>query len=93
MPTVVCRKHPSEPGPALAKAPFRGERGARILSEICDVCWKKWVEHQTVLMNHFGLDPRDQKSRTFLYAQMDAVLFDEGDPAVVDTSQQGRVGW
>ncbi len=91
--TIVCRKHPNEPGPALPKAPFKGARGERILAEICDTCWKKWIEHQTILMNHFGLDPRDKKAKAFLYAQLDAILFDEGEPAMVDTSQKGLVGW
>ena len=77
----------------MTKAPFKGERGARIIAEICQDCWDRWLEHQTVLMNHFGLDPRDKKARDFLYAQLDAILFDEGEPAMVDTSQKGLVGW
>lgn len=93
MSLITCRKHPDQPSPPLSKAPFKGPRGERILNEICQDCWKRWLEHQTVLMNHFGLDPRDKKARDFLYGQLDAVLFDEGEPAAVDTSQKGLVGW
>lgn len=82
-----------EGGPPLPRAPFRNELGEKILTNICTSCWKKWLEHQTVLINHYGLDPRDAKSREFLYEQVKAVLLGEGDAKDVDTSQEGTISW
>ena len=92
METVECRRC-GEETPALAKAPFRNELGQRILAEICQGCWKDWLEHQTLLINHYGLDPRDAEAREFLYGQIEAVLLGEGDAEQVDTSRQGSVEW
>lgn len=90
---INCRRHPEEPSPPVAKAPFRSELGRRIQKEICHACWQDWLQHQTVLMNHYGLDPRDKKAKDFLYAQLHAVLFDEGEKADVDTSKEGTIDW
>ena len=90
--TIDCRRC-REPKAKLGKAPFRSELGERILSEICVECWAEWLQHQTLLINHYGLDPRDKKSRDFLYAQVESVLLGEGDAEQVDTSQQGQIEW
>lgn len=90
--TIECRCRPGEPSPALARAPFRSELGARILREICAGCWRDWLQHQTMLINHYGLDPRKAESREFLYGQVRAVLFGEGQAAEVDTSKRGTIG-
>lgn len=91
MATVTCTR--CGEGPRMEKAPFRNELGQRIADAICQNCWKDWLEHQTLLINHYGLDPRDAKSREFLYAQIRAVLLGEGDAEEVDTSQQGNIQW
>ncbi len=90
--TMTCRRC-GEGATPLAKAPFRNELGTRILSEICSGCWQEWLQHQTLLINHYGLDPRDQKSRTFLYEQIEEVLLGDGSGKEVDTSQQGSIEW
>ncbi len=92
MNTVACRRHPETPGPAMAAPPFRSGLGERIQREICDRCWKDWLQHQTLLINHFGLDPRKREAREFLYGQVKAVLFGEGDAATIDSSMQGTIG-
>jgi len=56
--------------PPLNKAPFRNELGDRVLAEICPSCWQDWLQHQTLLINHYGLDPREPKAREFLYEQI-----------------------
>ena len=88
---ITCRR--CGDGPALPKAPFRNELGERILAEICVNCWQDWLQHQTLLINHYGLDPRDAKSREFLFQQVEAVLLGEGDAKQVDTSQEGSITW
>jgi len=82
-----------EERPALEKAPFRSARGERILASICRACWADWLKHQTLLINHYGLDPRDAKSRDFLYSQVDDVLLGGGDAEQVDTSERGTIEW
>ena len=80
-------------GPQLSRAPFRNELGERILAEICQNCWKEWLQHQTLLINHYGLDPREQKSRDFLYGQVEQVLLGDEDAEQVDVTKQGSVEW
>jgi Fe-S cluster biosynthesis and repair protein YggX len=77
----------------MAKAPFRNELGERILRMICAGCWQDWLQHQTLLINHYGLDPRDAKAREFLYGQIEEVLLEGGSGKQVDTTQQGSVEW
>ncbi len=92
MEVVECRRC-SEEKEALAAPPFRDQRGTRIRAEICKGCWADWLQHQTLLINHYGLDPRERKSREFLYAQIDEVLLGDADAEQVDTSKQGTVEW
>ncbi len=91
MDTIECRR--CGEGPRLARAPFKNELGERIVSEICQNCWKEWLQHQTLLINHYGLDPREKKSRDFLYSQVEQVLLGDGQAEQVDTTKQGSVEW
>ena len=68
--TIQCSRCGNTAAP-LPKAPFRNELGERILGHICGDCWKDWLEHQTSLINHYGLDPRDAKARAFLYRALE----------------------
>jgi len=90
--TIECRRC-GDDAPQLPKPPFRNELGERIHAEICQSCWKDWLEHQTLLINHYGLDPRDPKARDFLYGQIEAVLLGEGEAEEVDTRQEGQIEW
>lgn len=92
METIECRRCQDQ-RPALAKPPFRNERGERVQREICRDCWSDWLEHQTLLINHYGLDPREPRSREFLYEQIDRVLLGDGEAEQVDTSRQGTIQW
>jgi len=90
--TIQCHRC-GEAAPKLEKAPFRTELGERIVSRICANCWKDWLQHQTLLINHYGLDPRDPKARAFLYEQIEEVLLGDGDGKGIDTSKQGSIEW
>ncbi|MBI4421907.1 MAG: oxidative damage protection protein [Gemmatimonadetes bacterium] len=59
----------------LAAPPLPNELGQRILSSICQVCWKDWLRQQTSIINHYGLDLRDPKARQMLTQQTEAFLF------------------
>ncbi len=93
METLTCRRCGAENAPRLAKPPFRSDLGERIVASICQRCWAEWLQHQTLLINHYGLDPRDAESRAFLYAQVEEVLLGGGDARQVDTSQKGDIQW
>lgn len=90
--TIHCRRCGTD-APRLARPPFRTELGERIVARICADCWKDWLQHQTLLINHYGLDPRDPKSRAFLYEQIETVLLSDGEAEQVDTSKQGTIEW
>lgn len=90
--TIHCRRCGKD-APRLARPPFRTELGERIVAEICADCWKDWLQHQTLLINHYGLDPREPKARAFLYEQIEQVLLGGGEAEQVDTSKQGSIEW
>ena len=90
--TIVCRRC-GEDAPRLARPPFKTDLGQRVQDSICRNCWQDWLKHQTQLINHYGLDPRDPQARDFLYAQVDQVLLGGGNAEQVDTTQQGTIEW
>lgn len=92
-PTQIRCRRCDQDAPALEKPPFRNDLGERIVAEICASCWKEWLEHQTLLINHYGLDPRDPKARKFLYEQIEQVLLKGAEGEDIDTSQQGSIEW
>lgn len=92
MAEFACRRC-GRPGPQLTKAPFRNELGERLLASICKVCWNEWLQHQTMLINHHGLDVRNKAARDFLTANLEAALFGKGETDEIDTSQQGNISW
>jgi len=80
-------------GSALPFAPFRNELGERIHQQICTVCWDEWLKHQTMLINHYGLNLQDPDARKFLLENTEKFLFDTGEAEQVDTSKQGTIQW
>jgi Fe-S cluster biosynthesis and repair protein YggX len=90
--TIQCTRC-GEENPRLDKPPFRTDLGERIQASICQACWKEWLQHQTLLINHYGLDPRDPTAREFLYQQVEQVLLKGGDGEEIDTSKEGTIEW
>jgi Fe-S cluster biosynthesis and repair protein YggX len=90
--TIQCSRCGKSAEP-LPKAPFRNELGERIHAEICAGCWQEWLQHQTLLINHYGLDPRDAKARAFLYEQIEQVLLAGGEGSEIDTTERGSIEW
>lgn len=72
--TIRCRRCGQERF-RLERPPFKNDLGRRIHEEICPLCWAEWLQHQTMLINHYGLDLRDVRAREFLYAQIESALF------------------
>ena len=90
--TILCKRCKKDKT-KLAKPPFRNELGGTIYGQICSGCWDEWLTHQTLLINHYGLDPRDSKSKEFLYQQIESVLLNDKDGQDIDTSQKGDIEW
>ena len=59
----------------LPRKPLPGDLGERIYNEISAEAWKKWLAHQTMLINENRLSPIDPEHRNYLMEQAEAFLF------------------
>ena len=66
------------------KPPFPGTIGARVVQELCQVCWQEWQRQQTMLINHYGLNPAEPETRKMLRKEMEAFFFGEESLAAGD---------
>lgn len=88
---VRCGEEDADPLPA---PPFRDELGRRVQGEICRGCWDDWKDRQMLLINHFGLNVREDEARELLIRNLRDFLFDEGPGGSdIDTSMEGDVAW
>ena len=55
--------------------PFRNDLGRRVLDEICNDCWGEWLRYQQQLINHYGLNLREQSAKDMLYRELEKFLF------------------
>lgn len=92
MPNIQCVRCGEERA-ALPFKPFNNEFGDRLLTQICQQCWGEWLRHQTMLINHYGLNLQDPDARKFLLENTEKFLFGTGDAEQVDTSKQGTIQW
>lgn len=60
---------------AIPYRPFPNDLGQRLVAQICNVCWADWLKLQQQLINHYGLNLREQSAKDFLYAQLEQHLF------------------
>jgi Fe-S cluster biosynthesis and repair protein YggX len=60
--------------------PFQNELGQRAYEQICNVCWSEWLKLQQQLINHYGLNLRDPKSKEMLFTRMEEFLFTSSAP-------------
>ncbi|MBM4185941.1 MAG: oxidative damage protection protein [Gemmatimonadetes bacterium] len=73
MADVTCVRCKQTRAPIPFK-PFPNERGDRLLAEVCNICWGEWLKLQQQLINHYGLNLREQRAKDMLYAQLDQFL-------------------
>jgi Fe-S cluster biosynthesis and repair protein YggX len=91
--TIKC-KHCGEKRTALGFAPFPNALGQRIATEICQPCWSEWLQKQTQIINHYGLDLTSPDAQNFLFDNIKGFLFgDTPQLAQIDTSKEGSVKW
>lgn len=77
MATITCTRC-SQARDQMPFRPFQNDLGKRAFDEICAVCWAEWLKTQQQLINHYGLNVREQKSKDFLFQQMETFLFAAG---------------
>jgi Fe-S cluster biosynthesis and repair protein YggX len=61
--------------PALTRSPYPGELGQRILEQVSQPGWQRWLQHQTRLINEKRLSPINPEHRRYLEQQMAAFFF------------------
>ena len=97
MPETIKCKHCDQRRPAIGFAPFPNELGQRIAKEICQPCWAAWLQKQTQIINHYGLDLTSPDAQNFLFDNIKGFLFGESLPvteqAEIDTTKEGTVKW
>jgi len=62
----------------LDRVPWPGELGRRIYESVSKEAWRRWLEHQTMLINEYRLSALDPKARTFLSGEMEKFFFGSG---------------
>lgn len=78
---------------ALGYAPIPTELGQKIGTEVCQPCWAEWLQRQTMLVNHYGLNVIDPDAQNFLFDNMKSFFFSGGESSQIDTSKQGSINW
>jgi|TARA_B110000467_G_scaffold135175_1_gene131911 Fe-S cluster biosynthesis and repair protein YggX len=67
-----------EEADGLDYAPYPGELGQRIYSEVSKEAWSRWLGHQTMLINEYRLTPIEPEARKFLETEMEKYFFGGG---------------
>lgn len=62
----------------LPAPPYPGELGQRIYESISFEGWRRWLAHQTMLINENRLSPINPEHRAFLEQEMKKFLFEGG---------------
>jgi len=75
--TVFCQKLNKE-AEGIAFQTWPGELGKRIFENISKEAWDMWINHQTMLINEYRLNPMDAKAKEMINREMENFLFGEG---------------
>lgn len=62
----------------LDRAPYPGALGQRIYENVSKEAWRKWLAHQTMLINEYRLVAFEPKARQFLAGEMEKFFFGAG---------------
>ena len=62
----------------LETIPYPGEMGEKIFKNISQTVWQQWLDHQTMLINEYRLNPLSDSARTFIEKEMLKFFFGEG---------------
>lgn len=87
--TVFCQKLKKD-APGLAFQSWPGELGKRVFENISQQAWDQWINHQTMLINEYRLNPMDPKAKTMITEEMEKFLFGEGSELPEDYVPQNN---
>ena len=77
MSKLTCTRCGNE-GDQLGQPPLPTDLGNRIFDSICQDCWSEWLQQQTMIINHYGLNLIDPEARKFLTQQTEQFFFPTG---------------
>jgi Fe-S cluster biosynthesis and repair protein YggX len=86
---VMCSVLKRE-APALDKAPYPGELGARILANVSAEGWQQWLERLVLIINENQLSTADPRHVEMIEEQMLGFLFGEGEGGGVPSGFRPR---
>ncbi len=75
--TVNCVKLGRE-AEGLDFPPYPGALGKRIWENASKQAWQMWLDHQTMLINEYRVNPLDREARKFIEHEMEKFFFGEG---------------
>ena len=75
--TVNCVKLGKE-AEGLDFPPYPGELGKKIWENVSKEAWQMWLDHQTMVINEYRLNPLDPEARKFIQREMENFFFGEG---------------
>lgn len=81
--TVLCQKLKIE-SEGLSFQTWPGELGKRVFENISQQAWDMWINHQTMLINEYRLNPMDPKAKEMIIAEMEKFLFGDGSDLPAD---------
>ena len=81
--TVQCIKLGKE-AEGLPFQTWPGELGKKIFENISQEAWNMWVNHQTMLINEYRLNPMEAKAKELITTEMEKFLFGEGSEKPAD---------
>ena len=78
----------------LGYSPLPTELGQKIATEVCQPCWAEWLQTQTRIINHYGLDLTNPDAQGFLMDNMKGFFYGSNEElAQIDTSKEGSIKW
>ncbi|MGH1542562.1 MAG: oxidative damage protection protein [Arenicella sp.] len=78
--TVNCIKLGKE-AEGLDFQTWPGELGKKVFENISKEAWAMWINHQTMLINEYRLNPMDKQAKELITTEMEKFLFGEGAAA------------
>ena len=81
--TVHCVKLDQEL-PGLKRPPYPGELGQRIYENVSQEGWNLWLQHMTLMINHYGLNLADPRATQLLREELEEFFFGEGERLAED---------
>ncbi len=60
----------AKPKERMTSPPLAGDRGLKVQQNVCAECWQEWLDQQTLLINHYGIQVADPTQRRQLYPLM-----------------------